>query len=517
MAQSSQNDDEQKNSVNKQKRIIPQYRINLELAADKRWEQVINDYKHHFKQIEKVINDLISKELGATGTFLKSIISSTMTTLANCGAVYYKDELTAIANQSNMQLGLLVVMQLIYEASAHCTSIICNDLNGKPIHIRTMDWEMPFLRPMTIEVEFYRNNKPICIATSWAGYVGILTGLRYGPNGFSISVNERETDDGLWENLKQAICGSWPIGFLVRKVLSQKDNINFNSAKSILKNSPLIAPVYFIMSGYNKNEGCLITRDREDNKQFLQLNSKTGAVTDKKKLDTLKYNTGNKDFIIQTNIDHWIDCPTDNVLWSVERRIVACKKLTKINYKATYDMLWGMVTEHPIFNEITVYGTLMSVTDGYLETRVPNKSTGFVINKDNNGEEKMDVEWVTCKKCARVYHDALNVKGECSHIGDWHSDISDCNALECAFGLTINIGKEHWGCCYSVEYNSKCTESGKHEPMLRRLKLGVSGYKCGDDENQEDKSNDSESDSDSDSSNSGSDSDSSSSSSSSSD
>ena len=46
-------------------------------------------------------------------------------------------------------------MQLIYEASAQCTSIIGIDENGYPIHARTMDWEMPFLRPLTIEACFY--------------------------------------------------------------------------------------------------------------------------------------------------------------------------------------------------------------------------------------------------------------------------------------------------------------------------------------------------------------------------
>ena len=141
--------------------------VNLDDPPQKRWEAVINDYKDHFKQIEKIINDLISQELGKTGMFLKSLVASLMSGLTKSGAVYYNAELKAIAARSNMPLGLLVVMQLIYEASAHCTSIVCNDKNGKPIHIRTMDWEMAFLRPMTIEVEFYRDNKLIAMGTSW--------------------------------------------------------------------------------------------------------------------------------------------------------------------------------------------------------------------------------------------------------------------------------------------------------------------------------------------------------------
>jgi penicillin V acylase-like amidase (Ntn superfamily) len=42
-------------------------------------------------------------------------------------------------------------MQLVYEASAHCTSIIATEKETEtPLHIRTMEWEMPFLRPITI-------------------------------------------------------------------------------------------------------------------------------------------------------------------------------------------------------------------------------------------------------------------------------------------------------------------------------------------------------------------------------
>eukprot|EP00483_Globobulimina_turgida_P013166 UN13190 len=221
----------------------------------------------------------------------------------------------------------------------------------------------------------------------------------------------------------------------------------------MLQKSALIAPVYFTMSGYNKKEGCLITRNREDETKFLQLSGQ-----DEKEDD------GSRDFIVQTNIDHWSDYWADNIMWSIQRRSVACEKLKEINNKTSYDKLWQLVTEHPICNDITVYGTLMSVSDAYLETRLPHKINGFIIDKnDKNDVEDEDDEWITCKKCATKYHDALNAKGECVHIGDWHSEYSDCDKLQCALGLTTNIGKKHWGCCYSVEYDSKCTKSGKHE------------------------------------------------------
>ena len=52
-------------------------------------------------------------------------------------------------------------------------------------------------------------------ATTWAGYVGVLTGVRN--QGFSVSVNYRRTElgalggvGGIVQNLKRGISGHWP-------------------------------------------------------------------------------------------------------------------------------------------------------------------------------------------------------------------------------------------------------------------------------------------------------------------
>jgi N-acylethanolamine-hydrolysing acid amidase len=97
-----------------------------------------------------------------------------------------------------------------------------------------MDWDLPQLRDLTIEVKFFRNlnsfkkldfqkgGKTLFLASSWAGYVGVLTGVR--PNSYSVSINFRRTEKGnLWQNIKQSLKGGWPTGFLVRVVL-EEDN-----------------------------------------------------------------------------------------------------------------------------------------------------------------------------------------------------------------------------------------------------------------------------------------------------
>ncbi|ETO10659.1 hypothetical protein RFI_26718 [Reticulomyxa filosa] len=104
------------------------------------------------------------------------------------------------------------MMQLIYEAMALCTSIVTIDRKNKskPIHIRTMDWGIKFLQPLTIEIQFTLQNQVICYCTTWAGYIGILTGLHFSRSKFSKSI-ECDSDS--------ALSGSWLIGFKLRDLL----------------------------------------------------------------------------------------------------------------------------------------------------------------------------------------------------------------------------------------------------------------------------------------------------------
>ena len=53
-------------------------------------------------------------------------------------------------------------------------------------------------------MDFQKNNQTIFKATTWIGYVGVLTGMRV-QNGYSVSVNFRNTGGNLTTNLKTAL------------------------------------------------------------------------------------------------------------------------------------------------------------------------------------------------------------------------------------------------------------------------------------------------------------------------
>lgn len=80
-----------------------------------------------------------------------------------------------------MPLGTVVLLQLLYDFSAACTSVVCPGYpvegsdgkqdreekeekkgkeekgklkQGPPIHGRTMDWELPMLKELAVEIEY---------------------------------------------------------------------------------------------------------------------------------------------------------------------------------------------------------------------------------------------------------------------------------------------------------------------------------------------------------------------------
>lgn len=298
---------------------------------------------------------------------------------------------------------------------------------------------MEFLSPLTIEVEFFRNKKLLFRATTWAGYVGVLTGSK--PSQFSASINFRATTKGsFWTNVRESLTGSWPIGFLLRACF--EDCSSFDEAKSALSHSCLIAPTYVTLCGVQPGEAALLTR---------------AALTLEQPLD-LKQSGG---VIVQTNIDHWSSSAYEDIMDSIERRRVA-KSLLNGGVPMDGDALWSLMSFSPILNDITIYGTLMRPSDDTYETRLPRQKHGF----ERDGDTSSDTfnQKATCVDCGKRFIDNLNAAGFCSHAGTWHATFGDCSMLKCAVGLKTSVGKQHWSCCFSTNQTHKvCPKSGVHK------------------------------------------------------
>lgn len=424
-----------------------------------------------------MVKEEIKSNLGnVLGPSLASIGTSMMETATSLGRVFYGDELKAIAARSGLKLGRLVILQLVYEASSCCTSIVVPGPDGIPRHIRTMDWGMDLLADLTIEIEFIKGGRTLFITTTWAGYVGVLTGIK--PSSFSVSVNFRIIGDSMWTNIKKAATSCWPIGFLLREVFETAPD--FDTAVKWLSNSKLIAPCYFTVCGTQVGEGCLLTRNRDDVEQKWELASKGP--------------------IVQTNIDHWNDNDDDDILYSIERR---SRARAFVDSDPTFEhvteaALWKLMSRRPILNSLTIYGTYMIPATGFLQTRLPMTDRGgfvpFVPVKDddnaspfikfipyadvNDAPDQSETAADTaehpllvsppkrpkCKHCGTEFNPEKNKGGGCVHKGSWHKTYSDCNYVKCGWGLgPSGIGMRHWSCCFSIDPKSQCKKSKPHE------------------------------------------------------
>lgn len=276
--------------MNYLKTDCPEFTIHLDYPPDKRWNKVIDHFKEYIPKAIEIAEDLLGKH---TVTLLQPILN--LATYSN--GIMYKEELLSISKQTNINPGLLLLMQLVYEAFAACTSVIVKT-EHYPIHIRTMDWDLSILRKLTFQAKFKFNNKTLFTGTTWAGYLGILTGMRHPQSkkeeAYSISINYRRTPESYTtpyaeylRNIYRTLKGYWPVAYLVREVLSYETT--YYTAMDCFEKAQLISPTYITICGQLNIQGAIITRNRDPNEP------------------TYIQHLHNSSNLIQTNMDHFHD------------------------------------------------------------------------------------------------------------------------------------------------------------------------------------------------------------------
>jgi len=267
----------------------------------------------------------------------------------------YAGEINSWASAVNISIGKAILLNVIYEVEAWCTSIVARDIYGRLYHGRNLDFNLaPVLRNITLNVDFYKDNKLLYKGTTYAGYVGLLTGMR--PGAFSISADERDTGY-LWENLLETLFvpGTTCASFLIRDTLETKTN--FNEAVKHLSETQIAAPIYIIVGGIKPNEGMVITRDRMWTANFWQLDE-------------------DRWFEVETNYDHWVPAKDP-------RRHAAEAIIEKIGNKTmSLSGIMEALSTPPVVNSQTTYTTLMMPANGNYTTWVRNENAGDFVTSE---------------------------------------------------------------------------------------------------------------------------------------
>jgi len=164
------------------------------------------------------------------------------------------------------------------------------------------------------------------------------------PRAWSVTVNERGTGGTIQDNYLEALKGGKSIGMFLRQTLETDET--FEQALQTIQHAPLIAPVYISIGGVSNSQAAIVTRDRENPADVWQI---TPPVV---------WN------IVQTNDDHW-EPPSD------DRRAAANEAMAKLSMTTvTLDNLLSVLSTSPVFNEDTIYSTVMCAATGNYTTLI---------------------------------------------------------------------------------------------------------------------------------------------------
>uniref|UniRef100_A0A9J7XWT0 Acid ceramidase n=1 Tax=Cyprinus carpio carpio TaxID=630221 RepID=A0A9J7XWT0_CYPCA len=341
------------------------YTVNLDLPPSERWTQVIKD-----KNTEVAVSLLMHCLLGLRPWPLLCICMSTLPLIVDTLPQPFNEEIKGIAAVSGIPLGEITLFNIFYEVFTVCTSVVAEDFNGNIYHARNLDfglfmgwdrhnktWTLTEkLKPLVVNVNFQRGNKTVFKSTNFAGYVGILTGIR--PGEFSLTVNERFSVDGGYVGILEWILGwrdgMW-MGFLTRKVL--ENATSYEDAKNQLSQTELLAPAYFILGGNGTGQGCVITRTRINTLDIWELDMKLGRW-----------------YVLETNYDHW-----EKPMIFDDRRTPAMKCMNQVTQaNISLASIYDVLSTKPVLNKLTTYTSLMDVSAGTLESYIrdcPNPCT----------------------------------------------------------------------------------------------------------------------------------------------
>jgi len=339
-------------------RGLPTYVVDLDLPPAERWTKLASDKKVEIKNLIQNLKNISDAFFHGKLIYL---IDRFLPKLTETLPYPFADELKGISNATGIPLGEITMYNIFYEIFTVCTSIIAQDKQGKLYHGRNLDfglflgWDVQnktwsateILRTMVANIEFQRNGKTLFRSVQFAGYVGILTGMK--PKILTLTIDERFQLKGGYIGLIEWILGyrtgSW-MGFLARKVM--ENSTSYSEAKQLLTDTRLLAPVYFILGGNQSGEGCVITRDLND-ADVWELGS-----------DPSKW------FLVQTNYDHWNNPPFFD-----DRRtptIRCMNKLTQDNM--TLPGLFDVLSSKPALNKLTTYTAIMQVNEDKWESYI---------------------------------------------------------------------------------------------------------------------------------------------------
>jgi len=319
--------------------------VSLDLPPQQRWGHVVVNYREPIQRMFTFVSGFIPS----------SIRQEVMEAIAIVGGALeffmgeYGLEIEGIAKAVGIPPGDIALVNLLYEMVSMCTSIVAETTDAGILHSRNLNFGLgteftSLLQNLTLQVEFRKEGKTVYHGTTYAAYVGLLTGM--APERFGLSLNLRHSGD-LLGNLHELLSNPQAnvVSFFLRHLLETE--ANYASALKRIVSDPLISESYIILSGIAAGEGAVVTRNRTVAADVWTL----GSLQDSW-------------FLLQTNHDHWLPSPPGDHRLEVGDQAMKAIGQKRISLQAIYEVL----STKPILNAQTTYTTSMSPYNGTYST-----------------------------------------------------------------------------------------------------------------------------------------------------
>ncbi|EAR90178.1 linear amide C-N hydrolase, choloylglycine hydrolase family protein (macronuclear) [Tetrahymena thermophila SB210] len=307
---------------------LPKYKVNLDLSYKDRWREIITNYKN---PIQMFANFLQSSDGFKQIEQLFPLYSDPN----------FLNELQAISDLSGVSFTSIQLFSQMYEilGSIACTSIIARNPDGSIVHGRNLDYGFfQQISPLLANIEFQRNGKTVFFADMVIGTAIVVTGVV--PNGFSITINQRDVDQQSLSYLKQQYI---PACYLIYQVL--QTNTTYQDALNTLLNTKVAMPAYLNIAGVSGNQGNVIEKNRESNSLQTTLSESTW-------------------FICQTNYDRSIPDPQSDY-----RRLPCEQKMSQLNQSSWQPQeMFNILSQQPNFVQSTIATDIMVPKTGFINS-----------------------------------------------------------------------------------------------------------------------------------------------------
>jgi len=360
--------------------------VDLDQKPEHRWTHIIEQFEPQLVRIKKQLMPILSSQISPH--LMKHNIASIdqFYDLAfSAFPSYIQAEMRGVYEKfPGVERNMLVAMNLMYELTTACTSIVARKSKLSTdhlIHGRNMDGYgimvylenklgRNYLRNSVVNVNFWRSGKIVSRGAHFVGLLFPMDGLKSGK--FSFSINQRSTtgnkekiigdviDWAKGEGGAGTVGAAEPLVVALRHLFEEKNS--YKEAKAFMESTPHLSAAYFILGGVSGNDACIVTSG-----------GVKGPVKNLPNATLDETNRVGTPWVLQTNSDHGGYRGTRSRVGNDCMRLtygvpMLSWKKNKSATPMTFGAMFDVLSTRPVLNDRTTYTSLMEVASGKMET-----------------------------------------------------------------------------------------------------------------------------------------------------